>query len=476
MRRINTGSVRLPIVVCGLLLLLILILFPLSKVTAANGPQSLTVGLYPYVPRLDQFQTAIRQQWAQVEPGVSLNFLPQNQWDGGYSDDPPPNADVYVFDGMFFEYFRAQGWLEAMAASEIQNLGDFIDYAIGGVKVGEQYYAIPLLGCANILFYQKGDAALANATTLSEVHNALSQCTYTSQIPPDPRGLMVDLAGGTSNAVMYLDTEHAITGVYPLPLPSDQSQIDPNAMANVRLLLKMASFWNGTKELDVQYGRAAWFNQGYGRAYVGFTESMSAMSADTRSQTRFKVMPLANVDNRPLFYADVIGVNTSTATRGTRALAVKLANVMAASGTVVASIGPDSANPYPQYLMATRPSVFQTLGQRFPIYNDMYALTETNPIMFGLNETARVWLKKMKNTIRSDVRSGYACGCDYPSSVPIWNNADAQTKCPATCQAHGGWNGQWTNAPPAPGSVCGCNACPLGSTVSMADPTPRPHY
>ena len=74
-----------------------------------------------------------------------------------------------------------------------------------------------------------------------------------------------------------------------------------------------------------------------------------------RSRIGFKVMPLADAINTNLFYADLIGVNTSTASRGTRDLAVKLANVMAASDTVVASIGPDSANPYPQYLMATRP-------------------------------------------------------------------------------------------------------------------------
>ena len=241
---------------------------------AANGPQSLTVALYPWVPRLDQFQTAIRQKWAQVEPGVSLNVLPTSEWDGGYEDDPPVNADVYVFDGMFFEFFKAQNLLESMAAGEVQNLSDFIPYAIAGVKSNERYFAIPLLGCANILFYQKSDAALANASTLSDVYNTLSQCTYTSEIPPDRRGLMVDLAGGTSSAVMYLDAEHATTGDYPLPLPWNQSQINPYAMAHVQLLLKMASFWNGTTDLPDQYGRAAWFNQGYGRAYVGFTESM----------------------------------------------------------------------------------------------------------------------------------------------------------------------------------------------------------
>jgi FtsP/CotA-like multicopper oxidase with cupredoxin domain len=42
---------------------------------------------------------------------------------------------------------------------------------------------------------------------------------------------------------------------------------------------------------------------------------------------------------------------------------------------------------------------------------------------------------------------------------PIWNNSDAQTKCPAACtqKASGGtWNGQWTTTIPGTMSVCGC--------------------
>lgn len=40
---------------------------------------------------------------------------------------------------------------------------------------------------------------------------------------------------------------------------------------------------------------------------------------------------------------------------------------------------------------------------------------------------------------------------------PIWNQADAQHKCPAVCQGVGGkWNGQWTTTVPGQMSVCGC--------------------
>lgn len=40
---------------------------------------------------------------------------------------------------------------------------------------------------------------------------------------------------------------------------------------------------------------------------------------------------------------------------------------------------------------------------------------------------------------------------------PIWNNSDAQTKCPATCNSHASqWNGQWTTTIWGQMSVCGC--------------------
>lgn len=385
------------------------------------------------------------------------------QWDGGYDMNPPDDADVYVFDAIFFDYFRSQNFLEAMSTGEIQNLGDFVSYAIEGVEVGGQYYAIPQLGCANILFYLESDTPLAQATTLSEIQTALRECTYTSEIPPDRRGLMVDMAGGTTNACLYLDTVNSITGQYPPPLPWNQGEIDPQAMDNMRLLLAMASYENGTGSFADPYQRGAWFSDGWGRAVIAYTEAMSDMSAQTLEVIAFKVMPLSDDDDSAMFYADVIGVNTTTVARGTRDLAVELANVMAASDTMVASIGPGGGSSCPQYLMASRPSVFETLGSSFPIYNRMYALiTDNNPVMFKINDRSREWLAAMKDTIRTDAREDYPCGCDVVVAF-IGSNPEAPAICDPACTDHGGWSGQWSNrypAAPPDKSVCGCNACP----------------
>lgn len=424
---------------------------------AATG-QTLTVALYPYVPRQAQFVSAITTAWASVQPNVTLTFLDASKWDGGYKIDPPTDADVYVFDAMFFEYFRAKGWLEAMEPAEIANADDFVQYAKAGVQSGGKYYAIPQLGCASILFYQKSDTALDNASTLSEVKDALSQCTYTSAIPPDRRGLMVDMSGGTTNATTYLAALSSLTGVYPPPL---SNQIDPAAMSNMRLLLAMASYENGTNEADQ---RPVWFSNGWGRAVIGFTESMSAMSPETRLGIDFKVMPMSDNDNSPMFYADVVGINTTTNQRGTRNLAVQLANVMASMDTMVASIGPDGTQPYPQFLMPTRPSVFQKLGQSFPIYNEMYDLvTQDNPVMFKVDAGVRTWLTNMKTNITNSALSDYPCGCDYPAGF-IADNSAAAAVCNDVCAGHGGWSGQWTNqapAAPADKAACGCKTCPV---------------
>jgi len=456
-------------------LMLALLLTMLMSVTGAAlaDTTELTVGLYPYVPRLEQFKTAIRTEWNQVHPEISLTFIsdiPDEDWDGGYYYDPPENADVYVFDALFFDYFNSQNWLEPIQASEIENLNDFVDYAIDGVQQDGTYYAIPQLGCANVLFYQKNDSAIANATNLDQINDTLGSCTYTSEIPPDRRGLMLDMSGGTTNASLYLDIAHSLNGEYPFPLPWNSGELDDNAIDNMQELLAMASYENGTDSdpfYEIKsYDRGQWFSDGWGRAFVGYTESMSVMSEQTRENIGFKVMPLSQDDESypAVFYADVIAINPTTNDRGTRDLAVELANVMAASQTMIASIGPDGSGT-PQYLMATRPTVFDTLDNSFPLYADMHRLIEDNdPRMFKLNEQSRDWLNAMKDTIRTEAREDYPCDCDRQASQQIPNNYAAPLICNATCANYGGWNGQWTNeypAAPSGVSVCGCNACNL---------------
>ncbi len=49
---------------------------------------------------------------------------------------------------------------------------------------------------------------------------------------------------------------------------------------------------------------------------------------------------------------------------------------------------------------------------------------------------------------------------------PIWNNMDAQNKCPNVCRQNGNaqWNGNWRTLPGTATSVCDCDVAPGGRT------------
>ncbi|MDJ0932072.1 hypothetical protein [Breoghania sp.] len=78
---------------------------------------------------------------------------------------------------MFFQDFLDGNTVEEIAASETSDPSDLLGYARDGVQRNGKYYAISLLGCSNVLFYQKNDPSLANATAFNDVSNTLSQCT-----------------------------------------------------------------------------------------------------------------------------------------------------------------------------------------------------------------------------------------------------------------------------------------------------------
>ena len=48
-------------------------------------------------------------------------------------------------------------------------------------------------------------------------------------------------------------------------------------------------------------------------------------------------------------------------------------------------------------------------------------------------------------------------GGAWVNAGPIWNNDDAKTKCPRTCDSVGlKWTGQWYTNDPGKNSVCDC--------------------
>lgn len=366
---------------------------------------TLRVALYPYVPRLQQFKDVLADMWTRDD--VALEIV---SWDG-YDQDPPASLDVFVFDAIFLDYFRAKGYLHPIAADDIEHLDDFLDYAITGSRAGDVYYALPQLGCASLLFYREDDTQLANARTLDEIADAVGTCTYTDTTPPAGHGLMIDMSGGTTVASYYIEADEDLRHQYtPSPTLPDADALDPAVLDQLTKVLSLASVANARSYNDDNpYQRATWFGQGLGRANVGFTESMSAMG-EARERVDFKPLPMDGAPDITLFYSDMVGVNSAITDARERAAAVQLANLLTSSAYIVRAFGPSASDETPQYLMPVRHSAFERLGQTLPLYREMRAMVErTTPHLFRLGETARPWLESQKSAIRDKVYDSAVC-------------------------------------------------------------------
>lgn len=418
------------------------------------GPSSLKVALYPYVPRLQQFKDVILSEWQKIEPGVSLEWA--DDWDGGYNMNPDPSYDVFVFDALNLGYFQANHFILPLQKSQVTNYADLVPFAQTGVTVNDTVLAIPQLGCGDFLFYYTKDSQIAAAKNATDLASALGSCTYFGEKPASSgEGLMVDLAGGTTVSSTYLEGVYELSGQFPSPLPT---QIDSAVALPIQDVVGLSSFSDILYTNDSNgYQRAAWFSEGFGRAYVGFTESMSQIDPHKLSSISFKPMPWSTNSSgisAPLFYSDVVGVGPSTSSRGTTALAIQLANLMTSANVIVELFGPYQ-DAGPQYLMPVSESALRQLAGQFPMYEQMsHVLGTVNPRLFNLGADSKPWLGQVKSMMKSMVLAHAQCYCDLPSSQPIQDNNDAQTKCPTVCGSRG-WNGQWTNV--STPSVCGCN-------------------
>lgn len=442
---------------------------------AAGTPSSLKVALYPWVPRPEQFKDVIASEWRMAQPTVSLEWVPlatetPEGWDGGYKRDPDPSYDVFVFDALNLGYFHSNKFLFPLQKGQVTNYADLVPFARTGVTMGDTVLAIPQLGCGDLLFYYSSDTALAAATTASAVASAIGSCSYFDEKPPtSSKGLMVELSGGTTVSSTYLAVAYEQTGQFPSPLPIT---VDPKLAATIQGIVGLSSFNNILYAGDNQYQRAAWFSEGFGRAYVGFTESMSQIDPQKLATVSFKPMPWSNNAKgigAPLFYSDVVGVNATTSGRGTTALAVQLANLMTSPSVVVKTFGPYQSSG-PQYLMPVSSSALAELSAQFPIYAQLSKVLGTvKPTLFNLGPNSKSWLAQVKGMMNSMVLANAKCYCDFPSP-PIQDNDDAQTKCPGVCGARG-WNGQWTNV--SGPSVCGCNGACAAQLGAKARPNPK---
>lgn len=369
-----------------------------SYAAATDQPTVINVALYDYVPDPERFQQAVVKNWAEVEPNVRLNFV---KWDG-YEADPDANVDVFVFDAIFLSHFVDKGYLKAIPQNQIQDRQDIIDFAMEGCTVNGAAYCIPQIVCTNLLFYREDDTALASVRSVPDLYRILGERQSTGVIPDNNEGLLIDMSGGTTKAAMYLDalldTRQQYTDYTVLP---DPNTLNSKAFKSLKQLQKMGGkdqieYWPDNNDA---YIRADWFRSGIGRAFIGYTEAMSSMG-DYADDVNFKTISMSSKTDIPVFYGDMVGVNSAITDPAKQDIAIKLANVITASQTMVDAISPNEAKVYPQYLLPARHSVYQKMQQQFPIYSQLIPIaTHPDNKIFKMGPDARNWIEQAKVTI-----------------------------------------------------------------------------
>lgn len=423
----------------------------------AKTSPGLTVALYPYVPRLEQFKQVIESAWKEVHPKSTITWA--EDWDGGYYQDPDPSFDVYVYDACFLDYFRGQNWLYPILEDRVADIPDFFQFLLYEVLREGYFDSVPQLLCTNILYYEANDAKLSRAQTLSEVTAALGTCTFYGQRPQDRTGTMVNFSESQVIALNYVQSEQERTATFPIRYPWSWEEVNQESVSCLKKVISSSSLENVLYVSDDLYVRGKWFDQGSGRSYVGFTESLVRMSPAVADTVALKRMPWAdNPDgtHTPLVYADLIAVHPASLDRGTTAQAMELARIMGSSRVLTDCIGPYQGEG-PQYLMPARVSVFQTLAAQWPLYAKIEEMIRSiDPILMNLGPDIRDWLRSMSDVLEEMTFSDLPCYCDHETG-PIWDDEQAQESCPRVCADYNGWNGRWTPPRRDGTSTCGCN-------------------
>lgn len=321
---------------------------------------------------------------------------------------------------------------------------------------------MPQLLCTNVLCYEANDTGLARSQTLSEVTEAIGTCAFYGQRPQDRTGAMVNFSESQVIAFNYVQSEQERTATFPIRYPWSREEVNLEGVSYLKKVISSSSLQNVLYASDDLFVRAEWFGQGSGRAYVGYTESLSQVSPAVAGTLALKRMPWAdNPDGiqTPLFYSDLVAVHPATLARGTTVLATELVRIMSTARFLTDCIGP-SQGEEPQYLMPARISVFEVLAAQWPLYAKVQDMVRSvDPILMNLGPDIRDWLRSMSDVLKELAFFDLPCYCDHETGR-IWDDEQAQESCPQVCADYNGWNGQWTTPRPDGISTCGCNeAC-----------------
>ena len=357
----------------GLILAVLLCWQLMPKRQPAEQPEELTVALYQYVPDQARFEKAIQSQWERSHPEVQLRFV---KWDC-YLEAPRDDIDVFVFDSVYLGSYINAGMLSPIPQDRIADANDILPYALDACTVNEEVYALPEFLCSDILYTRRGDTELKEVASVADLYAALGDYSFGKSAEPEGKGLLMDMTSSDEKTLKYLQAHIDSQGHYEEEFAPPASASHPDeAGKSLLMLAKMGAAWQESNPVgaDEPYGQAALFARGVGRAYIGFTESLSNMG-DYANEVDLRLFSMATAKNVPVFYADLAGVNAHVA-EDKKDFAFDLVNVITGTDVLVAALASSDSNGVPQYLLVGRKSVYDQLAAEYPLYATLKQLVE----------------------------------------------------------------------------------------------------
>ena len=343
---------------------------------SAQSPDTLTLALYPYVPDIERFKSAIREEWNQHHPEIQLEF---SDWDC-YSGTLPENADVFVYDGVYMNHYMEQGILLPLAENEIEDMDDFYPFVTDTFAANEVFYAVPEFLCSEFLYTRKVDSELASVENIRELYDVLGELDPDAAgLLPLNEGLLVSIPTRLNASFWIVQAlvdakQAAPEEIFPL----SPSIIPSEAAESLWMIRKMAGIEDMTLQVENNgpYIYGEWFTDGVGRAYIGFSEAMSVMG-ESADEMDVRLYSMTKEKNIPLFYADLASVNANISEEK-RGAAVELLNIITGTDVLVRASSPVNEEQSYQYLLSARKSVYDELGQKDNIYSELETMV-SNP-------------------------------------------------------------------------------------------------
>ena len=351
--------------------------FGILKTRTAPHPITLNVSLFKYVPDPAFFEKAVEDCWKEKHPDVALNFV---DWDC-YSGEVPENLDVFVMDTIVLDGLAGRGYLLTLSEDDIQDYDDLIPAFVEGCRVNGELCAVPQLLCTDLLFTRKEDDALKSVNSIFELSDAL-----------DGNELILEKTDPIFLTATYLQALTDEEQQYMDHFPSiEAGTLSPKAVDSLEKIREMhLPVPEDTTEERGLYDFARIFADGLGRAYIGYSESMSAMG-ENAAEMDFRLFSMTDDPNIPLFYVDVAAVNAKISPEK-KAPALDLLNLITGEDLLArASISADG----PQYLFTSRYSVYDALAPEYPIYHDLKKIVSgPDAFVFRIKPDGKAFLEE----------------------------------------------------------------------------------